>query len=243
MNEMYLNPFFIDDVMGKKNRNNKIMNESAILNTKTYNAFYTRLVELGCNVFEWENLPPTIDERFLEMVLFTKGYALFYKDKELDEFLALMCTIGGELSVYNIPLHRQAFASNGYTYSTNHKESVIIFSNYMRVPDINNVMLYARRPAELERVIDVNVKGQKTPVMLLTDQKQRLTLENLYMKYEGNQPFIFGDKSLNNTLDGIKALNTNTPYVADKLQALKQNIWNEALTWLGISNLDLSKKE
>jgi hypothetical protein len=38
-------------------------------------------------------------------------------------------------------------------------------------------------------------------------------------------------------------LQTNAPYVADKLYQLKTQIWNEALTYLGISNLNVQKKE
>ena len=61
------------------------------------------------------------------------------------------------------------------------------------------------------------------------------------MKYEGNEPFIFGDKNMNP--NAIKVLSTGAPFVADKLYALKSQIWNEALTYLGISNITINKKE
>ena len=47
---------------------------SAELNNKTYIDYYDRLMELALNVFEWENLPPTVDERFLELTLYEMGY-------------------------------------------------------------------------------------------------------------------------------------------------------------------------
>ena len=69
-----------------------------------------------------------------------------------------------------------------------------------------------------------------------------LTLKNLYMKYDGNQPFIFGNKNDLNP-NSIQAMATGAPYVADKLYELKQNIWNEVLTFLGVPNVQVTKKE
>ena len=104
-----------------------------------------------------------------------------------------------------------------------------------------DVEMYARRLYEIERTIDVNVKAQKTPILIRATENQRLTMKNLYMQYDGNEPFIFGDKQLD--MDGIKVLKTDAPYVADKLNILKRQIWNEALTYLGIENSNTEKRE
>ena len=102
--------------------------------------------------------------------------------------------------------------------------------------------LFALRLYEAERTAEVNIKAQKTPVLLLMDEKQRLTMENLYSQYEGNRPVIFGDKnSLGENV--IKAINTQAPFIADKIIDYKKEIWNEALTFLGINNIMVDKKE
>ena len=72
-------------------------------------------------------------------------------------------------------------------------------------------------------------------------EQQRLTLLNLYKEVDGNSPVIFGDKNLD--LNALKSINTEAPYVADKLYTLKTQIWNEALTYLGIANINSVKKE
>ena len=41
----------------------------------------------------------------------------------------------------------------------------------------------------------------------------------------------------------MKVLKTDAPYIADRLYQLKTQIWNEALTYLGISNMNIQKKE
>lgn len=213
---------------------------SAQINNQTYIDYYQRLMEFAINMFEWRNLPPTVDERFLELTLYEKGYCLYFNDEVVGN-LALTCTIGGMLDVYRIPTERRAFAVNGYNKICTTQDSVLIFNNYLHTPTILTIELFARRLYEIERTIDVNVKAQKTPTLVLASEQQRLTMKNLYMQYDGNEPFIFGDKDME--FDGIKCLKTDAPYVADKLQVLKHQIWNEALTFCGIENSNQDKKE
>ena len=214
--------------------------ESALLNNRTYLQYYNRLLELAINMYEWKNLPDSVDERFLELTLFSDGMAVFFRDDILGE-LCLQCMIGGDLDVYRIPIERTAYATNGYQMQLNSQNSVIIFNNYTHTNSMVDVEMYARRLYEIERTIDVNVKAQKTPLIIRATENQRLTMKNLYMQYDGNEPFIFGDKNLD--MDAIKVLPTNAPYVADKLNILKRQIWNEALTYLGIENSNTEKKE
>lgn len=214
--------------------------QSAELNNKTYSDYYNRLMELALNVFEWENLPPSVDESFIELTLYETGYCLYFNDEIIGN-LALTCTIGGQLDVYRIPLLRRAYAVNGYNKMCSAKDSVLIFNNYLHTPTQSTIELFARRLYEIERAIDINVKAQKTPTLILSSEQQRLTMKNLYMQYDGNEPFIFGDKNLD--IDGIKSLKTDAPFVADKLETLKHQVWNEALTFCGIENSNQDKKE
>jgi hypothetical protein len=191
-------------------------------------------------MFEWKNVPDTIDVRYLELALFGDGMAVFFKDEVLG-YLALRCAIGGQLNVYRIPTMRRAYAANGYQKQLDETNSVIIFNNYLHINSMIEVEMYARRLYNLDRAIDVNANAQKTPVLITCEEQQRQTLKNVYMKYEGNQPVIFGGKNI--TPDSLKVLSTQAPYVADKLYILKTQIWNEALTYLGISNTNTTKKE
>ena len=215
--------------------------ESGMTNNGTYLQYYNRLTELSTSMFEWENVPDTIDVRFLELVLFTDGQAVFFKDEEIGH-LALRCAINGPFNIYNIPINRRAYAANGYNRQLNDKDSVIIYNNYLHTNSMLDVRMFAKRLYNLDRTVDVNVNAQKTPVLIICDEQQRLTMKNLYMKYEGNEPFIYGDKNLNPN-EAIKSINTGAPYVADKIYQLKVQIWNEALTYLGISNVNTQKKE
>ena len=224
--------------MGRRKRTN--FSDSLQMNVQNY-AFYTeRLTELALSMFEWKNLPETIDSRFLELTLFSDGSAIFFNDEELG-FLCLQVALNGTFNVYRIPIERRAYAINGYQKQLNIDNSVIIYNNLVRTNTEPCVRRYAKRLSDLDATIDINAKAQKTPILITCTEQQRLTMLNLYKEYDGNSPVIFGDKNLD--IKGMQVLKTDAPYVADKIYELKNNIWNEALTFLGISNLNVQKKE
>lgn len=225
--------------MGRRRKTN--FEESLSMNNYTYMQYAYRLMELSISMFEWKNLPEGVDERFLEMVLFTDGHAVFFKDDELGDYLALQCLINGKLNVYRIPIKRCAFAVNGYQKQLTDKDSVIIFNNMLHTNSWLDVKMFAKRLYNLDRIIDVNANAQKTPILIKGNEQQRLTLTNLYKEYDGNAPVIFADKSLD--MNTLQILSTQAPYVADKIYQLKTQIWNEALTYLGISNVSFQKRE
>ena len=214
--------------------------ESGKYNNQAHMQYFNRLTELSISMFEWKNLPDTVDERFMELTLFGDGMAVFFYDDVLG-YLCLRTMIGGHIDIYQIPTERTAYASNGYNMYLDNTNSVIIFNNMIHTPSSQLVDVYSRRLWELDRTIDINAKAQRTPILISCDEQQRLTLKNLYMKYDGGEPVIYGDKNLNP--NSLKVLSTGAPYICDKLNQLKTQIWNEALTYLGISNINIQKKE
>lgn len=227
--------------MSRRNKGNGLFGESAVMNNATYIQYFNRLVELSISMFEWQGLPETVDSRYLELHLFQNGSMVYFRDEVMGD-LCLDCIANGQFDVYGNPISRRAYSSyNQYQKTLNESDSVIIWNNYLRQPSVLDVKMFAKRLYNLDRIIDVNANAQKTPVLVQGTEKQRLTLVNLYKEFDGNAPFIFGDKNLD--LNSLKAISTNAPYVADKLYQLKTQIWNEALTYLGISNLNIQKKE
>lgn len=221
-------------------KRNKEFWESAGLNNMTAIQYYHRLTELSIAMFEWKNLPDSIDPRFLELTLFSQGQIVFFKD-EVMGYLALPNAGSGQLNVYRIPTRRRAYAVNGYSRELDEKNSVIIWNNLLHTPSKLDVKMFSDRLYQMDRIIDVNVKAQKTPVLIRVNDSQRLTLQNTYMKYEGNQPVIFATKDFDP--EALTVLKTDAPYIADKIYQLKTQYWNEALTYLGISNINITKKE
>lgn len=225
--------------MGRRKRTN--FEDSAATNTLTYMQYLRRLMELSMSMFAWKNLPNTVDPRYIELRLFETGSVVFFKDDVLGE-LCLDCIQQGNFDVYGNPITRRAYSCyNNYQKVLNDKDSVIIWNNYLRTNSVTDIQLYAKRLWDLDRSVDVNAKAQKTPLLIQCNEKQRMSMKNLYMQYDGNTPVIFADNNID--INGVKVVSTQAPYVADKLYQLKNQIWNEALTYLGISNLNINKQE
>lgn len=227
--------------MSNRKREKTLFGESATVNNLTYMQYLNRLTELSVSMFEWKNLPPTVDARYLELHLFETGSMVYFNDEVIGN-LCLDCLPSGRLDVYGNPVLRRAYSGyNNYQKLLKESNSVIIWNNYLHSNSVLEVEMFAKRLYNLDRIIDVNANAQKTPVLIQGTEQQRLTLKNLYKEFDGNTPFIFGDKNLD--LNSLKCLQTGAPYVCDKLYNLKQMYWNEALTYLGINNTGAQKRE
>lgn len=210
-----------------------------VKNQSTYRMYLNRLIDIYLSLFEWEGLPDSINVRYLEMTLLEQGKVIFFNDPNMG-YLALNGNVSG-FNVYNEPTRYEVHAPIGYHKELTDKNAVVIWNTFRREPYLHVFELYAERLFEITRTQDVNVKAQKTPVLIKADEQQRLTMLNLYRQYDGNEPFIFGNKGLD--ISEFNVLKTEAPYVADKLQVLKNEIWNEAMTFLGVGNAKQDKKE
>lgn len=246
--------------------------ESLAKNTAQYGQYLMQLTELSISMFNWQGLPRSVDQRYLELLLFNRGSCVFFEDKDLDlkslglpesakgiqpddstpdeetsnniddrVFLALAVSNEATLNVYGEPVNFRAYAVNGMQWKLKPNDGVIIYNNMLHSNSVLIAEIYARRLYNLDRIIDVNSNAQKTPVLITCDEQQRLTLLNIYKEFDGNAPVIFGSKNID--INQLKALTTDAPYVSDKLYELKTQYWNEALTYLGISNVSYQKRE
>lgn len=224
--------------------------ETFVTNQDTAAMFMWRLMNLAISVFDWKNLPRGVDERMLEFWLLRDGFVGFFYDEALksDErrrapegYAVLPMMISGQWDMYEYPRDRRAYAVNGFNYQCNEDNSVIIFQNYLRVPMWMTLWQYAFRLAEVQRTIDINCKQQRTARVIRCDERQRLTYLNAAKEVDEGANWVTGDKSLD--LDNIEVLDITTPYVANEMQVYKHQLWNEALTYLGIENVNTDKKE
>ena len=214
-----------------------------LINDRTMIDYIDRLKMLSVSLFTWKNLDKyagTGASRFLELSLYEEGRGVFIKDDELG-YLALKVNPSDKLNVYNLPTKVMAW-SIGYNKMYNFDDVVYIMNNELEKPTREFMELFAYRLYETERTIDINLQAQKTPVLIEGDTKTILTLKNVYMQYSGNTPFIFGNKQFDIS-NKLNVLKTDAPYIIDKLDVHKHQIFNDALTVLGIDNANTDKKE
>lgn len=222
---------------------NKETDLSMMINDKTYINYLDRLRLIATSLFTWDKLDDyagTGASRFLEQSLYENGRACFIKDNKLG-FLALKVNPSDKLNVYNLPTKVLAW-SIGYNKEYDFNDVVYIMNNELEMPTADTIQLFAYRLYETERTIDINLIAQKTPVLIEGDTKTILTLKNVYMQYSGNTPFIFGNKQFDIS-NKLNVLKTDAPYLIDKLENHKHEIWNEVMTFLGVNNTNTDKKE
>ena len=155
--------------MGRKKRKN--IWQSAEMNNLQYRMYYEMLEQMACAIYRWEGLPPEIDQRFLELTLFNRGMSVFFWDDEYDAYFATMGAPSGQINMYQNPLSYIAYGTNGFHRRLKSTECVPIWNNYLRRPDINAMRIYARRLADIDRTIDVNLMAQKMPMITKADSQ------------------------------------------------------------------------
>ena len=121
------------------------------------------------------------------------------------------------------------------------EDGVLIRNNATSSNDYDDLLLFAERINEVEQTMDINLNGQKTPFVILCDEKERLTFKNILNQVQKFKYAIFGSKKL--SINSMSVMETKSEYLLDKLQDHKNSLMNELLTFLGINNNNTDKKE
>ena len=221
-----------------------MMNPPRDITQLTFFDMYTRLMMLAQAVFKWEGLPNGIDEKHIERFLFHEGRCMFFRDP-MKGWMVAKCTDQGWLNYYDEPTHLTPAAANcdmmlSKPYEVG-MECAVIFNNDYAFPTHRTISLYAARLADIQRTMDVNINAMKTPVIIKCNDKQRLSVENMYRQVDDYKVKIVVDKTMET--DEIKVLNVAAPVVFDKLALEKSRMWNEVMTFLGVNNANMDKRE
>lgn len=243
--------------MGKRKARNNL-EDAVLMNNATYFDYLERFKRIALSMFEWTNLPDSMDARYLERCLYYTGQAaMLYL--EPYGYINTKSATSGKLNLYGLPTRIRCYSYgeintsrrvfngvseavakiNGYEDDTDDKkstEAILVLNNWEGVATASTVELFAMRMAIAERAIDVNIRAQKTPFVLVTNQNKRLSMMNALDQVEKNAMALVVEQNQLDT-ESFKTLQTQAPYVADKLTDYKHGIWNEFLTFLGVDNI------
>jgi len=213
-------------------------------NNMTFSYYYYKLMLVARSLFEWENLPNNMDERWIEKYLFTSGKCIFYKDPVMGYMVAGLAQQGG-VNCYGDPTSVYPVAEN-YVYSgeklVNGENCYVIRNNDLMLPNFPIIRHYAYKLCNIDRAIDTNVEAVKTPIIVRCSEKQKLSLKNAINQRKDNEPVIWSS-DLSDINEMVDTLTTNAPIVFPQLQTQKHMILNEVFTDLGINNANMDKRE
>lgn len=214
-----------------------------LINDRTITDYFIRLMLIARSLFKYENLPNGMDEKWIERYLFSEGACLFYKDPTVGYMVAKIGETG-PLNYYDEPTTLRPYATN-YIYKgkelINNVNCVIIRNNDEMLPTAPTLQIYAYDLTNIKRTQDTNIVNLKMPTIVRCSDKQKLSLKQTIAQRNDNEPVIWGDKNLD--LSNVEVLDLKTTIVFDKLQIQKHAIWNECMTFLGINNANMDKRE
>lgn len=212
------------------------------LNALTQRMYMRHLTELACNRFKWTNLPKSINPRFLELELFRHALAIFYWDKDFGCYLALAGSGNGGLNHYEEPVSYTTYGNKYISKTLKGTDCVPIWANMLRCPDLDIVTVYAQRLAELDATIRINSKNLRKSKVIIADENQRLSWQNINRQIDEGVEVIYGTSALDITQAQVFDFGSD-PVGLLNLMIAKSKLWNECMTMLGINNANQDKKE
>ena len=212
--------------------------QSADFNSLLFRSYHDLIVNLALARFEWKNLPPTCDERFLELSLITNGQATICtprKGKHAGDWFSTQVSYGGFINVYGNPTEWDSFGNGGWRIKCDSRNAVMIYDNLARTPMIPLLDYFARELTDLAIAKRLNRQHQKVPFIFTGTQDQSMDLLNVWKQIDGGEPAILGT----DTLSGLKpeVFKTDVPYLGEEMDASEQNVWHKIYTFLGIENM------
>lgn len=207
-----------------------------------YQRLYDYYKMLALNMFTWENLPETMNSRYIENALYEHGLCLVNNDKDMG-LISVPCSYGANM---NINGESTEVITSGYNYIKtikyiNNDECTLIRNNDLAKATRDYISNYAERMLEVEMCIRANINQQKFPWFINASEKTKKALEIIFDKVDNFEPFILANREIMGE-NPLEVLTMSTPYVADKLNQYKYELEREILTFLSLNN-NFEKKE
>lgn len=217
-------------------KNAYIKNDIDIVNefNSAYNIF--------CSRFKWsgEGLN-NFSLGYIEKVLFYYGFCIGFIDKTYG-FMILPATIK-RLNYMNDPVEFNV-AGNGYNADVRIEECVVIRDNILMVPPVFMMERYAEISADIGRTFENYGYGMKKPLVIATDEKNKLSNEILSTQYLNNKPYLLVDMKKSTFNEGNPPVFHNSTHNANDYNGImmaKKSLYAEMLGKIGIDSNLLNK--
>lgn len=211
-----------------------------IENTRIYEYYYDRLLNMALAQFEWNNLPDTSDRTEFERQLLFNGTACMCIPKGLDDtYFTIGYVMQGRPNIYRLPTKIRGIGGNGDQVVTD--DWVILYDTMTRQPLVSFIDLYAKALWECHNTFRSNLRQQNTPYIVATSKNEGLTFRNIFNHIFNFDPVV----TVKNNIDidsSVKVFDLKKEYIGPELLDSLTFIWNQALSMLGISG-ETTKKE
>ena len=223
-----------------------------------YRYYFDFILRLLYRVILIDNIPKTVSETFLKLILYTQGKICFLKarqiDESRDELLALNCSRAETPNVYYIPrkvlvTNPRLLKSYNLTPGTDCEIVYLSESDMYNMTDINGgLFLLIERTATMlaDNDISINIAQKNTRLVNLVSGDTQNTVDSIRAAiasmYEGD-PTIIVKSSLIDKLQGIPILQNTSNSNLVELIEVQQYIISHFYESIGLCTHDQMKKE
>lgn len=205
-------------------------------NSALFMMYRQQIIKLAMNRFKWINLPPTCNERYLEMTLLFQGIAtIAFPSRQRGTFYSTQVAQMSPPNVYDNPTKWLSVGNNGWRFKCSNRNGVIVWDNRARYPLMQMVDMWARELVDVRRTKQLNRMHVKTPYLIKCSPEQEQQAENIYKQMAGGEPAIITTTGIENI--DIDVIKTDVPYLGEELTAEEINTWQQIYQMLGIENL------
>lgn len=221
------------------------------------NHFMKKFEIIALNLFSWENLPPTIEERYIEKALFDKGLVCLVDDENLGQ-IVVGCNYSQNMNIWGEPTEVITSGFNyiksfnientlNTTYTRDNDDSeiktaIVCQNNDLYISTREILEYYVNKLVEVELSTFTNVYLQKFPFLINTTKDNEMTMKTLISKVDKGEPYIMYNKKIADLTTAVDVFNLNVPFVADKLLQYRFETEREIYTLFGFNN-NFEKKE
>ena len=245
---------FEDSQMYGRNyiRNNFTLRNSGYYQQRRYfQVWYRALKTIAMSSIKWNNVPAGVDVRAIEYILLHFGCGGMFE--ESGGLLFAQATFADMVNLYYNPNEVMLCAPSGqYWYRhaqpwgdalgiVHDPDCAVCWDNMLREPILLTIRTYAERLARYDYVMDMNIDAQLTPWVIAAPPEKGKQRSKLRGKLQRQDQYWEVTDTGKDELPFV--MQTGAEYVADKIQANKMMLVNEVLTFLGVDNTNVDKKE
>jgi len=199
--------------------------------------------------FKWSGLDEACaeqQENFIMRKLWSEG-TVALRNIENTDMMAAASYATNQYNIFDFPevitLVKNRDASNKIIPKDPqvvNKDVAIIYCLPSHEPIEKIVDFYCSRMAQVELVINNNLKLHNNPFLISCTEENKQQMKDIVDRILNNELVVFcSQKDITN----LQALLLNAPYLIDKLKAYQVSLENELLTILGIDNSGTQAKK
>lgn len=198
----------------------------------------------------WQNLlkwPDTIDYQQIDFVmrkLWETGSIAGWKNKPTGEQV-FATFAAATYNTYDWPVGVNLINPRGVpfipnTIQTIDKDVVIGYAQRNKKPIRETIEFFVDKIVNVEMTININLQVQKTPWIVAAESVYRDRVQEFLNKINNDEFALFLDV---NEADTLKALQSGSQFVIDKLYSYKKSLENELNEYFGFDNMGVAEKK